>query len=275
MKKAFFSYGWCDGALVSQFAQTVEAHGISVFLDKWDLSSGQMVWSTIDRAIDNAEKLVLFLSRDALSGKGVKEEIERGLQKAYEKQGEAFIIPIALDTYDDISALVPIRVRGANMIRASDQAFDDCIAQLLQAIRGEQVPRQAANVPTDFYCRYHCFVNGLVIEIGSGIQTQHGFSIEAFWDEPVLFIEMAWGMNPPNAPNNLIGFGMLEAGHEQHLPKTPDTRLCASIHNYSLSRRESFYFPVSKPDGTCPPSPKLVILRDKFRNVIRNPLKAI
>ena len=120
MKKSFLSHGWCDASVVSQFAQKLEERGAPVFLDKWDLSSGQMVWSTIDKAIDDAEKIILFLSRDSLTGKGVKEEIDRGLQKAYEKQGEAFIIPVALDRYDDISPLVPIRIRGANMIRAFD-----------------------------------------------------------------------------------------------------------------------------------------------------------
>jgi hypothetical protein len=202
MKKSFFSHGWCDAAVVSQFAQKLEGSGIPVFLDKWDLSGGQMVWSTIDKAIDDAEKLVLFLSRDALTGKGVKEEIDRGLQKAHEKQGEAFIIPVALDTYDDISLLVPVRIRGANMIRAFDQAFDESVAQLVRAIRGEPIPRKAVKVPTDFYCRFHSFADALLIEVGSGIQTQDGFSVEANWDEPVLFKERVWGMNPPGTLSN-------------------------------------------------------------------------
>ena len=275
MKKSFLSHGWCDTAVVSQFAQKLEELGVPVFLDKWDLSSGQMVWSTIDKAIDDAEKLVLFLSRDALTGKGVKEEIARGLQKAYEKQGEAFLIPVALDTYEDISPLVPVRVRGASMIRATEQGFDESVAQLVRAIRGDPIPREAINVPTDFYWRSHAFANGLVIEVGGGIQTQQGFSVEAFWDEPVLFMENAWGTNPPGMPQEPVGFGMIEAGVEQHLPKTADTRLCASIHNHAISRHVSFYLPVSTPDGKCPPPPKRVILRDKFRTVLRDPLGRI
>jgi len=275
MKKSFLSHGWCDSAVISQFAEKLEGRGIPVFLDKWDLSSGQMVWSAIDTAIDDAEKLILFLSRDALTGKGVKEEIDRGLQKAYEKQEEAFMIPVALDAYDDISALLPIRVRGANMIRAFDQSFDESVAQLARAIRGEPIPRQAIKVATDFYCRFHRFANALVIEIGSGMQIQNGFSVEAFWDDPVLFVEQAWGMNPPGTPNSLTGFAMITGGDEQHLPKTPDTRLCASIHNHTINRHESFYWVVSTPDGKCPSAPKRIILRDKFRKVIREPLEEL
>lgn len=272
MKKSFLSYGWCDAALISQFGANLEARGVSVFLDKWDLSSGQMVWSAIDKAIDDAEKLVLFLSRDALSGKGVKEEIDRGLQKAYERQGETFIIPIALDSYDDISSLIPIRVRGANMIRAFDQPFDESVEQIVRAIRDEPIARQATSAPIDFYCRFHSYEDALIIEIGSGIQTQDGFSVEANWEVPILFKEKDWGMNPPDTPENLTGFKMIEAGSEQHLPKTPDTRICASLHNQTISRKSSFYFAVATPDGKCPPEPDLVILKDKFRKVIRSPV---
>lgn len=275
MKKSYLSHGWCDASVVSKFAQKLEERAVPVFLDKWDLSSGQMIWSTIDEAIDDTEKLVLFLSRDALTGKGVKEEIDRGLQKAYEKQGETFIIPVALDSYDDIFPLVPIRIRGANMIRAFDQAFDETVVQLVRAIRGEPVPRQAVNVPTDFYCRFHEFADALLIEIGSGIQIQNGFSVEAIWDEPVLFRERGWGMNPPDTPENLTGFGMITAGPEQHLPRTPDSRICASLHNQGISRHVSFYIAISTPDGRRPPAPKLVILRDQFGKVIRNPLKEL
>jgi hypothetical protein len=275
MKKSFLSHGWCDASVVSQFAQKLEEGEIPVFLDKWDLSSGEMIWSAIDRAIDDAEKLVLFLSRDALTGKGVTEEIDRGLQKAYEKQGEVFIIPVALDKYDDVSQLLPIRIRGANMIRASDQAFGESVSQLVRAIRGEAGPRTGINVPTDFYCRFHPFSDALLIEVGSGIQTQNGFSVEAIWEEPVLFMERCWGMNPPNTPQNLTGFAMITGGTEQHLPKTPDTRICASLHNQTISRHASFYIAVSRRDGSCPSTPKVVILRDQFRNVIRNPLQVV
>jgi hypothetical protein len=271
MKPSFMSHGWCDAAIVSQFSQKVEERGLAVFLDKWNLSSGQMIWATIDRAIDDAEKLVLFLSRDALIGKGVKEEIDRGLQKAYEKQGEAFIIPVALDSYDDISPLLPIRVRGANMIRAFDQTFDESVAQLDRAIRGEPIPRQAVNVPTDFYCRFYGYANALVIEVGSGIQAQNGFAVEILWNESVLF-KNEWGMNPPGTPNNIRGFAMITGGPEQHLPKTPDTRLCASIHNESITRHQSFYFAVSTPDSRCPSLPNRVRLFDRFGKVIRERL---
>src|ERR1022692_1833931 len=98
MKKTFLTHGWCDAGLVSNYAVALEAKGIAVFLDKWDIAHGKMTWATIDRAIDDARKLVLFLSRDALTGNGVQEELDRALQKAYEKHGQVFIIPVAFDS---------------------------------------------------------------------------------------------------------------------------------------------------------------------------------
>src|ERR1700722_15399107 len=97
---------------------------------------------------------------------------------------EPFIVPLALDRYDDLTPLIPIRIRAANMIRATDQSFDESLAQLERTIRGESAPRIAALEPTDFYCRFHRFMNALVIEVGSGMQTQDGFSVEASWDQP-------------------------------------------------------------------------------------------
>jgi hypothetical protein len=280
MKKSFLSYGWCDSHLVSQFAERLEASGIPVFLDKWDLSGGQMVWTTIDKAIDEAEKLVLFLSRNALTGKGIREEIDRGLQKAYEKQGDVFIIPVALDDYNDLSPLIPVRVRAANMVRATHQSFDESIADLARAIRGDQNPRQAVPTPTDFYCRYWPFSNGLGIEIGSGIQSLQGFVVETKW-QPRNVVCTQFGSCDPKDPSSLIKRPSYVTGANFNLTHGFQSCLIASFVDLSINRNESFFMFFSTLDekdsltSICPQFPVSVILKDKFGKILRSPLQRV
>ncbi len=269
MKEAFLSYGGCDATLVAQFGEALEKTGISVFLDKWDIPSGGMVWTTIDKAIDEASKLVLFLSRDSLTGKGVREELDRGLQKAYEKHGEVFIVPVALDPYEDIAPLLPIRVRGANMIRAFEVGLQETVAALKAAILDEPLPRRAATAPTDFYYRLYGLEDSMVIEVGTGLPTQDGFGFETFWPSQVNW--KSAGMGPPGNPSSVAWEqGMWVTAQGFYIPKHPDTRLCPAYANRSIRRNESFYIRVSTPDGGCPEPPLRVLLYDHFNQLVRD-----
>jgi len=269
MKKAFLSHGWCDATLVTQFGEALEQSGIPVFLDKWDIPSGGMVWTTIDKAIDEASKLVLFLSRDSLTGKGVHEELDRGLQKAYEKHGEVFIVPVALDPYEDIAPLLPIRVRGANMIRAFEIGFSETVTILKAAILDEPLPRRAAVAPTDFFYRLYSLHDSMVIELGTGLPIQDGFGFETVWPEPVKWVSA--GMGPPGNPS-LVTWeqGMWVTAQGFYIPNRPDTRLCPAYSNRSIRRNESFYIRVSAPDGGCPKPPIKVRLYDHFHRLVRD-----
>jgi len=271
MKKAFLSHGWCDAELVSQFGEALEQSEIPVFLDKWDIPSGEMVWTTIDKAIDEASKLVLFLSRDSLAGRGVREELDRGLQKAYEKHGEVFIVPVALDSYEDIAPLLPIRIRGANMIRAFEVGFSATVAMLKAAILDIPLPRRAAVVPTDFFYRLYRFHDSMVVELGTGLPTQDGFGFETIWPEPIRWISA--GMGPPKNPS-LVAWkqGMWVTAQGFYIPNHPDTRLCPAYSNRSIRRNESFYIRVSATDGGCPRPPIKARLYDHFHQLIRDPV---
>lgn len=271
MKKAFLSHGWCDAALVSRFGEALEQSEVPVFLDKWDIRSGAMVWTTIDKAIDEALKLVLFLSRDSLTGKGVREELDRGLQKAYEKHGEVFIVPVALDPYEDIAPLLPIRIRGANMIRAFEIGFSETITMLKAAILDKPLPRRATVAPTDFFYRLYSFQDSMVVELGTGLPTQEGFGFETIWPEPVRWISA--GMGPPGNPSLVVWEqGMWVTAQGFYIPNRPDIRLCPAYSNRSIRRNESFYIRVSASDGGCPRPPMKVRLYDHFHQLIRDPV---
>ena len=272
MNKSFLTHGWPDAALVSNFAQALEGRGIPVYLDKWDLSKGAMTWATLDQAIDEAEKLVVFVSRDALKGNGVKEELDRGLQKAYEKHGEIFIIPVALDPHEDVAPLLPIRIRGANMIRAYDQDFETSIAEIEAAVLGKPAPRSAAATPTDFFYRLHPYANGMVIELGTGLPVQDGFGFETVWPEEVKHIN--GGMGPAGHPERVaMGAGMWTTANGFYIPPGLTTRLCPAYSNRSIRRNESFFMQVANAAGGFPQPPSVARLYDQFHQLIRDPLK--
>lgn len=271
MKKAFLSHGWCDVTLVAKFGEYLEQHGIPVFLDKWDIQSGAMVWSRIDKAIDDASKLVLFLSRDALTGKGVREEVDRGLQKAYERNGEVFIIPVALDPIEDIGSLLPIRVRGANMIRAFELGYSESVSTLQLAILDQLPNRIAKAIPTDFYYRIYQFADSMIIELGSGLPVQEGFGFETIWPEPVQFID--GGIGPSGKPSVVPwSQGMWMTTRGFYIPKDAATRLCPAYSNRRIKRGESFYMRVTTPSKQCPQPPTKVRLYDQFYQAVRDPV---
>jgi len=269
MKKAFLSHGSCDAILVSQFGEALEQSEIPVFLDKWDIQSGAMIWTTIDKAIDEALKLILFLSRDSLTGKGVSEELDRGLQKAYEKHGEVFIVPVGLDPYEDIAPLLPIRIRGANMIRAFEIDFSETISMLRAAILDKPLPRRATVAPTDFFFRIYSFQDSMIVELGTGLPTQEGFGFETIWPGPVRWISA--GMGPQGNPS-LVAWeqGIWVTAQGFYIPNRPDTRLCPAYSNRSIRRNESFYIRVSASEGGCPRPPMKVQLYDHFHRLIRD-----
>lgn len=271
MKKAFLSHGWCDADLISQFGEALERDGVPVFLDKWDILSGAMVWTTIDKAIDDASRLVLFLSRDALTGKGVREELDRGLQKAYERHGEVFIVPVALEPIEDIAPLLPIRVRGANMIRAFELGFPESVASLKAAIFDEPSARRGVAVPTDFYYRVYQLTDSIVVELGTGLPVQQGFGFETIWSEPVKWVSA--GMGPSGKPLGVAWEqGMWMTTHGFYIPQHPDTRLCPAYSNQSIRRGVSFYIRVATPEGCCPKPPIRVRLYDQFHQLVRDPV---
>lgn len=272
MTKAFLSHGWCDATVVAKIAEALESQGIDVFLDKWDISHGKLIWATIDRAIDEASKLVVFLSRDALDGKGFKEEIDLGLQKAYERHGDVFIIPVALDPIEDMHPLLPVRIRAANMIRAFEIGFANTIDEIRNAIRGNSPTRVAANAPTDFYYRAFPISQFMIVELGTGLPVQEGFGFETNWAQPVKFIDA--GMGPAGRPHNVAwsaGIWATAAGF--HISSQPDRIVRPAYSNRSIKRNESFFILVEDSQQRCAAEPTLVRLYDQFFQPIREPVE--
>jgi hypothetical protein len=270
LQKAFLCHGGDDAALVSKFAQELESLDIPVFLDKWDITSGSVVWTTIDRAIDEASKLVIFLSSSTLARPGVQEELDRGYQKAYEKRGEVFIVPVALEPLEDLLPILPLGIRSRQMIRAYSFDFPKTVELIRRAILDEPLDRIATDSPTDFFYRTYRFVNAMVVELGTALPVQDGFGFETLWPEPIQLVRWYSGPsgNPAMVPGANVGYWRFAAG--TYMPKHPDTRLCVALSNHSIRRDESFYIAVTTPERECPKPPIKVRLYDQWYQPVRD-----
>ena len=276
-KRAFLSYGGDDADLVAQFASGLEESGVDVFLDKWDILPGQPIWTTIDRAIDESSWMILFLSSKTLLRKGVLEELDRGYQKAYERHGEDYLIPVALDEMGSLLPSLPLGIRSRNILPAYEYGLDNTVQRLKAIINREVLPREPSPVPTDFYCRLYDYSaqSGVVIEIATALPVLAEFGCETRWTVPVLFPRFNWGspgdpatITMPDSSGGILQF----ATGTQWSSERFDTHWHISFYNQAIRRDRSFYMAFAWPDQQCPTLPPSIALFDAWGNTIRESL---
>jgi hypothetical protein len=158
------------------------------------------------------------------------------------------------------------------MIRAYDLGFAPTVDALERAILDKPAPRVAPKVPLDFYYRlgegkWHEKKEVLVVELGSAVRTQEGFSFETAWTEPVYCL--AHGLGSAGKPESMAGFPVLHMRNQ--LPQKPadaSANICATLVNQTIRRGVSYYMVMCSPDGTRPAPPISASLGDQFRSVI-------
>ncbi len=137
----FISYAHEDADWVRALAERLERGGVRVYFDEWDLMPGTVAVHELDEAIRRSGSAIQVLSPVALAKPWVREEYAALLQQSVER-GLRFI-PI-------IYGEVEIPPFAANRVsldfrKASGRAYDDRVADLVGAIRGDPRPRGAAH----------------------------------------------------------------------------------------------------------------------------------
>jgi hypothetical protein len=276
-ERAFLSHGGDDAELVAQFASELERSGVDVFLDKWDIRPGQPIWTTIDRAIDESSWMILFLSSKTLLRKGVLEELDRGYQKAYERHGQDYLIPVALDEMDSLLPSLPLGIRFRSILPAYELDLENTVQRLNAIINHQVLPREPSAVPTDFFCRLYDYgtESRAVIEIATALPVRSEFGCGTLWTEPVLFPRFNWG--PPGNPATITmpdsSGGMLQFATGTNWSRECfDTHWHISFHNQAIRRDRSFYMAFAWSDQQCPTLPPSIALFDAWGNCIRESL---
>jgi hypothetical protein len=136
----FVSYASPDRERVAFYHDALKSKGFDVWMDVARLKAGQNWDFEIQRALNRATLILVFVSNNSVSRRGyVQREIKVALDKAMERlAADIYLIPVVLD--DD--APIPDELKHIQAVRAS---FHDCIEQIEDAIR-YQLQRLGASV---------------------------------------------------------------------------------------------------------------------------------
>lgn len=88
----FVGYGQPDSAFAETLAKDLMARGVSCWLYSMDATVGKRVWGEITRKRQEAEKMIVICSAEAVIRDGVLKEIEDQIDEDPDK-----IVPISLD----------------------------------------------------------------------------------------------------------------------------------------------------------------------------------
>jgi hypothetical protein len=126
----FVSYASPDRERVVPYHDALESRGFDVWIDFRRLKPGQGWDFEIQRALNRATLILVFISNNSVSRRGyVQREIKLALDKAKEKLAtDIYLIPVLLD--DD--ALIPDELKHVQFVRAS---APDCVDRIEDAIR--------------------------------------------------------------------------------------------------------------------------------------------
>ncbi|HKH45087.1 MAG TPA: TIR domain-containing protein [Thermoanaerobaculia bacterium] len=136
----FLSHHSGDKPRVRRLAERLRAAGLRVWFDEWSIAPGEDIYLAIERGLETARTLVLFLSPAALASDWL--HLERGTALFRDPvNAERRFLPVLLEDCDLPDALR--RYRYIDLREDDEEAF----AQLLAACTGETPPPRSAPRP--------------------------------------------------------------------------------------------------------------------------------
>lgn len=124
----FISHSHKDNQVVESIArQLIKKQGINVWIDLWELNTGDSLIGKIQSAIDSAFALAIVISKESMQSKWCSEELNAGLLKELEEK-RIFVLPILLEKCE-----MPIFLRG-KMYADFTKSFDQGINQLSRSL---------------------------------------------------------------------------------------------------------------------------------------------
>ena len=133
MPKVFLSYARSDGSIVDKIAQDLKRNEIGVW-DSQDLRPGQSWQPQIEKAINTADFMLLFLSPAILESKTVWHEYEAALARQAEVGGSR-LIPVLLEQVEEVPAFLAT-LQYVDFTRS----YDNGLQALLQILRAPSGP---------------------------------------------------------------------------------------------------------------------------------------
>ena len=141
--RVFISYAHRDDATwTSQLAADLEADGLSVFLDKWDIAPGEDFVHRLHQGLESATAGLIVFGRSTGDSEWVRLEISTLVD--LERRGQIILIPVLKG---DV-ALPPLLATYSRADFRSCQSrseYQSCLAQLEERLRGQRPARIATS----------------------------------------------------------------------------------------------------------------------------------
>ena len=134
MSNVFFSYARADAEIVSRIANDLNKQSVSVWLDQDSLRAGDSWIPQIEKAISEAEFLLVFISEHSNASEYVQSEYHYALQ-AQEKSGGSRIIPVLLEKVE-----LPLLLSRIQYVDFTESYYEG-MQQLLRALSVSAGPR--------------------------------------------------------------------------------------------------------------------------------------
>ena len=131
MATVWVTYAWSDNENgdIDFVAQELERAGLTVKLDRWNLTAGKRLWEQIDAFIcdsDECDAWLLVATTNSLSSEPCKEEFAYALDRALGSRGEEFPVIALFITHTD-SSLIPAGIRTRLHVSITDPDWKERI----------------------------------------------------------------------------------------------------------------------------------------------------
>jgi hypothetical protein len=168
MATIWLTYAWedNDSGDVNFAAQELQQCGLTVKLDRWNISAGRRLWEQIDGFISKPEQSdgwLLYATQASLLSEKCKEEFSYALHRALDARGDSFPV-IALFPGPFESTLIPTAIKVRLHVRLTDPDWKERVKAAVEGRPpGIGVPELAP-----YYVKVHQSTDGgaqYVIEV--------------------------------------------------------------------------------------------------------------
>lgn len=134
MPNVFLSYTRGDAAIVDRISHDLRAQGIETWMDRQDLMAGQNWLPQIEKALSEADFLLVFLSPASLKSVWVQQEYRMAFE-LQRREGGTRVIPVLLEKVE-----LPPFLASIQYVDFTDSYFEG-MKQLLRALQVSEGPK--------------------------------------------------------------------------------------------------------------------------------------
>jgi len=155
MATVWITYAWKDNEHgdVDFIAQELARTGLTVKLDRWNLTAGRRLWEQIDAFISKPEQSdawLLVATNNSLSSEPCKEELAYALDRALSARGSDFPVIALFPSHADPN-LIPAAIRTRLYVSITDPDWKERVAGAVE--RRAHIAAGPSVQP--FHCRVH------------------------------------------------------------------------------------------------------------------------